>query len=389
VQTSTPAWLDEQALAQRGAEAGLDGAALQTLRACAQRIAADRQLQHVATAAHQALFDTATDLAPAMQGAETAVGGDVGLLHALFVLDSLRLIRDRQAARGVPPAMALAVFQRHAGGLLRAAAARGDLGSIDWSPDWLRTVASGALYRLGRLEFLITSLAYPLRVYRQGPTGAVIALAEAGEPFSDEGVGVGPHTWVSTRVETEEAIVATAISPQGRALRQAVRLPRAAWHLVLQPGDPILDLHVPEEEPLTIAALHDAHTQAATFFARYYPDHPFRAYLCDSWLFSPQLEAMLGPDSNIVRWQQEGYLLPDDSEGEGMLEFTFGALHIDTAVAPRDTRLRRALIAHLEQGKRLCCGRYLFLREDLQRFGTQPYRDASAHAIAQHTVPAP
>jgi hypothetical protein len=56
-------------------------------------------------------------------------------------------------------------------------------------------------------------------------------------------------------------------------------------------------------------------------------------------------------------------------------------------VAPRDTRLRRALIAHLEQGQRLCCGRYLFLREDLPRFGTQPYRDASAHAIAQHSVP--
>jgi len=131
------------------------------------------------------------------------------------------------------------------------------------------------------------------------------------------------------------------------------------------------------------------HTQAATFFERYYPDYPFVAYLCDSWLFSPLLEEMLGPDSNIVRWQQEGYLLPDDSEGEGMLEGPFGAARIDTAVAPRDTRLRRALIAYLEQGKRLYCGRYLFLRQDLQRFGTQPYRAAATQAIAQHTIPGP
>jgi hypothetical protein len=376
-------------MAQHGAETGLDATAMQALRACARHIAADPQLQQVATAAHQALFDTATDVAAAMQAAESAVGGDAGLLRALFVLDSLRMIRDRQAARDVPPSMALPVFQRHGGTWLRAAAARGDMGSIDWYPEWLRTVASGALYRLGRLEFLPRTFAFPLRVYRHQRTGTVVALAEAGEPFSEDGVGSGPHTWASTLVETEEAIAGTPISPHGRALRQVVRLPRAAWPLVVKGGDPILDLHVPGEEPLTITALGAAHRQAAMFFERYYPEHPFRAYVCDSWLFSPLLEEMLGPESNIVRWQGEGYLLPDASEGEGLLEWTFGTSHIDPAVAPRDTRLRRALIAHLEQGKRLYCGRYMFLRQDLDRFGTRPYRDASARAIAQHTVPTP
>jgi hypothetical protein len=131
---------------------------------------------------------------------------------------------------------------------------------------------------------------------------------------------------------------------------------------------------------LAIAALRDAHTQATTFFDQYYPEHHFIANLCDSWLFSPLLEAMLGPDSNIVRWQHEGYLLPDDSEGEDLVEL---------AVAPRDTRLRRALIAHLEQGKLLYSGRYLFLRQDLERFGSQPYREAAAHVIEQLTVPVP
>jgi hypothetical protein len=211
-------------------------------------------------------------------------------------------------------------------------------------------------------------------------TDEVVALAEAGEPFSDEGVGVGTHTWVSTLVETEDAITGTPIHPRGIALRQVARLPRDEWRLVLKPGDPILDLHVPDAEPLTIDALRDAHTQATTFFDQYYPEHHFIAYLCDSWLFSPLLEEMLGPDSNIVRWQHEGYLLPDDSEGEDLVEL---------AVAPRDTRLRRALIAHLEQGKLLYSGRYLFLRQDLERFGSQPYREAAAHAIEQLTVPVP
>ena len=89
---------------------------------------------------------------------------------------------------------------------------------------------------------------------------------------------------------------------------------------------------------------------------------------------------MLGPDSNIVRWQHEGYLLPDDSEGEDLVELARGQ---------HDTRLRRGLIVHLEAGRVLYSGRYLFLRQDLERFGSQPYREAAAHAIEQLTVPVP
>ena len=256
-QPAPPAFLDEQAIARNGADAGLDAATIQTLREFARRISEDPQLQLVANAAHHAIYDTDTDFTEAVRVADTAFGREAGVLHALLVLDSLRLIRERQAARGVPPSFALATFQRHAGGGLRMAEARGTIGSVDWNPGWLRTIVSG-LYRLGRLEFVPTTLAHPQRVYRHVRTDEVVALAEAGEPFSDEGVGVGTHTWVSTLVETEDAIVGTAIHPHGIALRQLVRLPRDEWRLVLKPGDPILDLHVPDAEPLTIDALRDA-----------------------------------------------------------------------------------------------------------------------------------
>ena len=386
LQRPTPAFLDEQTIARNGAEAGLEAATMQTLCALARRVADDTPLRDIAVAAHTALFDTAVDAAEALQAAESALGEAAGLLHALFVLDSLRLIRERQAARGAPAALARAVFERHGGSWLHHAEARGDIGSVAWLPGWLRTVASGHLYRLGRLEFVPVTFAYPQRVYRHVRTGDIVALFEAGEQFSDVGVQVGKPTWTSTLVEADDAIVGTPIHPRGMALRQVVRLPRDAWRLVLTSGDPVLDLHVPGEGPLTVDALRAAHVEAVAFFERYYPEHPFVAYICDSWLFSPLLEEMLGADSNIVRWQREGYLLPDDSQGEGMLEFTFGAAQIDPATAPRDTRLRRALIAHLEQGRALCCGRYLFLREDLERFGSQPYREASARAIARLTL---
>ena len=138
----------------------------------------------------------------------------------------------------------------------------------------------------------------------------------------------------------------------------------------------MLDLHIPAEGALTLDAIRDALAQAEPFFDHYYPEQKFAAYVCSSWLFSPQLETMLASDSNILRWQHEGYLLPSDSGSDDFLTFTFGARSIDIATAPRDTRLRRAVIAHLDRGELLRCGGYLLLRRDLGRFGSQPYRHA-------------
>jgi hypothetical protein len=92
---------------------------------------------------------------------------------------------------------------------------------------------------------------------------------------------------------------------------------------------------------------------------------------------------MLPPESNIVRWQHEGYLFPADDDEGSFLLFTFGSTTIDLATAPQDTRLRRAIIAYLAGGGELRSGRYLLLRSDLGRFGTQPYRQASEQALAR------
>ncbi len=186
--------------------------------------------------------------------------------------------------------------------------------------------------------------------------------------------------------ETDDAIIGTPVSPRGVALPRLVRLPKAEWNLALTNGDAVLDMHVPGEGILSIPMLRDAMAEAVPFFERFYPDHHFAAYICDSWLFSPQLADLLGTASNIVRWQREGYMVPGDSDQRDFLAFTFGSNTIDLPTAPRDTRLRRAVIDHLAAGKTLCCGRYILLRPDLERFGTQPYLGSSSDAIDRLTV---
>src|SRR4051812_30148225 len=127
VTTPTPAFLDQREIAYNCEQAGLGALATKMLCDLARRISADPQLQRLATAAHQRVYDTNDDFTDAMQQADAALGAEADLLHALFVLDSIRLVRQRQAARGVPPAISLAVNQRHAIAWLKDAEQRGQI----------------------------------------------------------------------------------------------------------------------------------------------------------------------------------------------------------------------------------------------------------------------
>jgi hypothetical protein len=379
-----PRFLDAREIARNCAEASLDEAATQTLLDLAQRISADPDLRSVSSTVYHLVFETSEDYTAPISRADAAFGAEADLLHALFVLDSMRLVREKQQARGVPGEIARAVNQRHVVAWLNhAVATHGHVGISDWIPGWMRTIGSGELYRLGRLEFILRVWDYPFRVYANNQTNEVIMLAEAGQHFTQDGYLVGKTTWTSSLLESDDAVIGSPISPGGYALPQSVSLSRSEWHMVLGQGDPVLDMHVPGEGALTLESLHNALTQAEAFFDQYYPERPFVAYACDSWLFSPQLETMLPPESNILRWQHEGHLFPADDDEGSFLLFTFGSTTIDVATAPQDTRLRRAIIACLAGGGELRSGRYLLLRSDLSRFGTQPYRQASEQAIAR------
>ena len=379
---NTP-FLDPAEIRRNCAEANLNDDATQTFLEFAARIQANPALLAAANAAHHGLFETNDERAEISKHAEAAFGDDASLFRALLVLDSIRLIREKQAARGVPPEITRAVMEHQPIATLRGsidADGRISVGDSMWW--WYRTVGSGDLYSLGRLEFIPEAFDYSFRVFVNDDTGETIALLNPGQSFTDEGILHTPTTWTSTLSETETALIGNPISPRGIAIRSLVELPRQSWRQALGPGDIVLDMHIPGNVPLTLESIRDALEQACPFFDRFYPGKPFTAFVCDSWLFSTQIEGMLPPESNILRWQREGYLY-NQWPSQDMLTFTFGSSTIDLATAPRDTRLRRAIIAHLERGGELRGGGYLLLRADLPRFGTQPYRVASEQAIAR------
>ncbi|AKZ55125.1 hypothetical protein SAM23877_2076 [Streptomyces ambofaciens ATCC 23877] len=119
------------------------------------------------------------------------------------------------------------------------------------------------------------------------------------------------------------------------------------------PGEPALALHVPDfRGPLTPAACDRSLALAERFFRRHFPEEPYRAAMCHSWLLDPQLKGYLDADSNIVRFQERFRVAPQDTEpaDEEPVRFVFGDPSLPVDDLPRRTSVERAVGDHLRAG---------------------------------------
>ncbi|MCF2436836.1 hypothetical protein LV779_33260 [Streptomyces thinghirensis] len=117
-------------------------------------------------------------------------------------------------------------------------------------------------------------------------------------------------------------------------------------------GRALLNLHVPDYRgPLTPAACDRSLGLAREFFRRHFPEEPYRAATCHSWLLDPRLKRYLAADSNIVRFQ-ERFRAAQDTEpaDEEPVRFVFGNPCLPVEGLPRRTSLERAVGDHLRAG---------------------------------------
>ena len=98
----------------------------------------------------------------------------------------------------------------------------------------------------------------------------------------------------------------------------------------------------------------------------FYREHPVlclnqgrapQAILCESWLLSPALLPLLGPQSGIRRFAQDYRLCDAESESRSCWHFLF-MVSGDTPpeAMPERTSLQRAVKAHLMAGGGIGCG---------------------------------
>jgi hypothetical protein len=382
-------YLTPESITRGCAEAGLDAEIERGLQAAALCVMAAPELLAAVATAHYGTYHAGnTVTSETWQSIETLAGDQADAIFGVLALDSVRLVRERHGRRGIPPESYTQLHVRHAQYLInehRRKTAR--IGVTRSYLFWFGIVASGYLCRVGILEFYIMRSYFDVHVYAHKRSGDVIALSAGDVGYNDDGYCLEPHTWRAQLVVHGAGTTGSPISPLGFAQRQTVTLPASDWERVIAPGDWMLDMHIPEGNTLHEAELRASLLEAEHFFPRFFPEcGPHRAYFCNSWLFSTQIEDFLGDHSRIVRWQRQHYLFPLGNAEDGAYSFksfAYADSAIDLTTAARDTRLRRAIVDHARAGGKFRCGGAFLLRQDINQFGATPYRGKSSRAIAQ------
>jgi len=249
---------------------------------------------------------------------------------------------------------------------------------------WIWRHLAGELFRFGRLQYQPSSFSGGVTALRRRADGEILLLADPEQPLRPDGwawgAGLSPEqrtppdgsSWLPVFEITDQGWRGHPVSPYGPVQKQPVSLPAAEWEVALQKGDPILDLHIPRRDPLNAQTCGESYAQALVFFAEQFPEHRSKALFCHTWMFSPQLQQFLTPESNIVKFQREFYLYPSAGSPAFLWNFVFGDKYPDRASAPRDTGLRRVVLDWLADGKQIFDLPGIMLHSPAA-WGSQPY----------------
>ncbi|MEG0228434.1 MAG: acyltransferase domain-containing protein [Lachnospiraceae bacterium] len=118
------------------------------------------------------------------------------------------------------------------------------------------------------------------------------------------------------------------------------------WNEAVIPvGTKVLNVHIPEGEPLLKSACDRSFEKAKEFFQKEYP-----YAVCTTWLLSPELGELLDATSNIYQFQQRFYIYDVDHSFPQIEQRVFGKISRDKARYPEQNELQRKVKQKLLAG---------------------------------------
>lgn len=209
---------------------------------------------------------------------------------------------------------------------------------------WLTNHMRLRLFRLGRLQYIHTESRVPAWFFENVQDGRVTALAQEGMRF-DAALGelsddcAAPETRFCLTPQTAQG---HPIDQAGRIGPQTVALERSVWRLALAPGDPVLDVHIPEGPPLDPDQVAQSLRRAPAFFAEKLGLCDAKAFTCESWLMSPALSAIM-PQSRLAAFQAMFRAVPYTLSDKQVFERVYGCARAEWNQLPMETRLQRGV----------------------------------------------
>ena len=268
--------------------------------------------------------------------------------------DSVKFFRDRELPEEIIAGSMREYDDSVATSLLQTGRPAFDKGRLGW----LLTATRNHIIRLGRLKFDMPDLYMEkVRVYENAAGEQVILADDLQVHRSGRVLGSIGHTdtegsFVAQITETEDTVTGY---PAIREFVQntPVTLPKSQWTLRLCAQDPVIRMHIPRDEPFDPELVDQSFQQARAIFARHFPDYPYKAFFCNSWLMSPELPSLLKPTSNILAFQNHFTIVPSISVGRAVFSFVFlreAKIPETFDDLPQNTSLERAIVQHYQNG---------------------------------------
>lgn len=223
---------------------------------------------------------------------------------------------------------------------------------------WYQLAIEGHLFRIGRLEIQLCSKFHGGSVYEnaKGERATLchdVLLHRDGFPLGSHGYKDEEGSFTATLTETDGAFIGYPYLPNGHVSTTATALQKSEWKQILTNNDPVISLHIPPGGGLTPAAVDETLAKTKEVMAAYFPDIPYKAFFCSSWLLDPRLVELAGADSNIAAFCRRFTPMAQKSQGNAVMNFIFfdPDRRIPLEELPEDTRLHRALKQHYLEGK--------------------------------------
>lgn len=217
--------------------------------------------------------------------------------------------------------------------------------------EWMCRVIRGSLIRIGRFKYDLPGYYMKgARIYRNGK-GERLVLAEnlwihrSGRILGSVGHREPEGSFLAQILETEDTVTGHK-TLDGLVETEATVLSKREWTLCLSDGDPVLRIHIPPDGSFDRKTVNASYARAREFFSRHYPDYPFKAFYCSTWLLSSDLRKILKPGSSILAFQEPYIPVPIRSSGTSVFSFAFllpPSIPEDLHALPETTSLLRGV----------------------------------------------
>lgn len=322
---------------------GLPPEAMEPLASLLRRIESDPPLAAVTERLARTLAEAppseATEAVRAA-GLDGLLGRDgARTLHLLLALSQVPAAEARHAARGIDPSITRATLADIAVWVRHFHRQTGALGITAEILGWAQTYLRRGLLRVGALQFEARPFPAPVRVFRHRASRRLEAITLDGAPLDlDTGVALPgeapPHD-------------------------------PSDWDVALEPGAPILDMHIPADTLVSVRSAARSSREALSLFARLDPATRPAGVCGEGWLLDPQVAALLPRHAGLKGLQRACRLYPSKLPEAKTIRRLFGP-DVDRSMLPSLRRepmnpLQRAVADLLASPENTLCARGGFL----------------------------